>query len=62
MKLVTLTKDLRPWQAGSDAALPDALADQVIAAGDAVMSDKHDASGLQPDAPKPKARYLTRKG
>ena len=62
MKLVTLRRDMRPWQAGHDAAVPDAVAEKLIAEGDATLSAAHAASGLQPDAQqRPPNRYLTRK-
>lgn len=51
MRLVTLTRDMRPYQAGHDAALPDALAQQLLDAGDATESANAAASGLAPDAP-----------
>ena len=48
MKLVEFTRDMRPYHAGDAYALPDALADQVIAAGDARPAPGGDA-GLAPD-------------
>ena len=35
MKFVTLTKDLRPWRANDRVPVPDALADELVALGDA---------------------------
>jgi hypothetical protein len=34
MKIVTFTRDMRPYQAGHDAYLPDDVADRLVAAGD----------------------------
>jgi len=77
MMLVTLTRDMRPYQVGHDAALPDAVAQKLIDAGDAKLSAAHAASGLRPDGerdtppgssaptvqpPLPRGRYITRKG
>ena len=62
MRIVTMTKDMRPWQAGHDVALPDDIAERLMASGDAILSPRHAGSGLQPDDPprKPQNRYLTR--
>ena len=35
MKLVRLTKDLKPWHAGDDKLLDDELADRLLASGEA---------------------------
>ncbi len=35
MKIVTFTRDMRPYQAGHEAYLPDDVADRLVAAGDA---------------------------
>jgi len=35
MKLVDLTRDIRPWRAGDSAALPDDIADRLVGAGEA---------------------------
>ena len=43
MKTVTLKHDLRPWRAGDDLHLEDALAEALVAAGD--------AENLRPFAP-----------
>ena len=66
MKLVEFTRDMRPYRAGDPYALPDAMADQLIASGDARLAPGGNA-GLAPDVPSgarpallsPK-RYLTR--
>lgn len=52
MKLVEFTRDMRPWAANHTYALPDRLAAQVIAAGDARPAPGGDA-GLAPDDPGP---------
>jgi hypothetical protein len=49
MRLVTLTQDIPPWQAGNDYALKDMIADQLIGEGKAKTSPRHAASGLKPD-------------
>jgi len=33
MRIVTITRDLRPWQARQDAVLPDALAERLVKEG-----------------------------
>ena len=35
MKIVRLTKDIRPWRCGQDAVLPDGLAIDLVDSGDA---------------------------
>ena len=35
MKLVELTRDLRPWRAGDSALVPDMVADAMVKAGEA---------------------------
>ncbi len=35
MLIVTFTRDMRPWQAGADAVLPDAVAERLVAEGSA---------------------------
>lgn len=65
-----MTRDMRPYQAGHDVALPDAAAQHLLDIGAAKVSEKEAASGLKPD-PKPapgplsllpRNRYVTRKG
>lgn len=62
MKLVELTTEMRPWGVGDKAALPDALADKLLASGEATLAA--DQGGLKPDghAAHAAARtgYLTR--
>jgi hypothetical protein len=60
MKLVELTRDMRPWRAGDSALVSDALADAMVKAGEA-----HNARPFPPEADKPalppRGTYLTRK-
>ena len=63
MKLVELTRDLRPWRAGDSALVPDAVADAMVGAGEA-----HNARPFPPPAEasaqvpeRPRGSYLTRK-
>ncbi len=63
-QILTMNRDMRPWQANHDYTLPDAAADilikdgtarpAILAVGDGVM--------LKPDAEpvKPRNRFLTR--
>jgi hypothetical protein len=63
MKRVVLTRDLKPWQANHTTALPDDVADKMIAAGEARLAPPgEDGIVLAPDASpaKPRNRYLTR--
>lgn len=62
MKQVTLTRDMRPWQAGAVPVLPDAVADKLITAGDATAYEpKPGDIVFAPDAPRPVTRFLTRR-
>ena len=63
MKLVELTRDLRPWRAGDSALVPDAVVDAMVNVGDA-----HNARPFPPQAAasaqvdeRPRGSYLTRK-
>jgi hypothetical protein len=60
MKLVELTRDMRPWRAGDSALVPDVVADAMVKAGEA-----HNARPFPPEAdkpaPPPRGTYLTRK-
>ena len=59
MKLVELTRDLRPWRAGDSALVPDMVADAMMKAGEA-----HNARPFPPVAEAvehPRGTYLTRK-
>lgn len=68
MRLVEFTRDMRPYAKDHTYALPDVLAAQLIAAGDARPAPGGNA-GLAPDDPPAGAgpashspkRYLTRK-
>jgi hypothetical protein len=69
MRIVTLTKDMRPWQKGEDAVLPEPLAAKLIADGDAENERPYPPpdvapakSNVAPERPvlQPK-RYFTRK-
>ena len=55
MKLVTMVRDMRPYNAGHDVAVPDTVADFLIGKGDAKLSEKHASSGLKPDVAPPAA-------
>jgi hypothetical protein len=35
MRIVTLKRDMRPWRAGQDAVVPDAIADMLIKSNEA---------------------------
>lgn len=67
MKIVTFTRDMRPWQKGEDAVLPDALAAKVIASGEAKDSRPFPPPDVAPAVPvgieivRPRRGYLTRK-
>lgn len=73
MKIVTLTKDLRPWGKGESPVLPDEVADRLVRDGEATdprpfpPQDVAPVADLKPDdetAPSKLAqarRYLTRK-
>jgi hypothetical protein len=68
MLTVTLTKDMRPWRAGDEVPLPDALAEQLVAAGEATGArpfSPEAAPAAATSAPAPaaapsKRRYMTR--
>ena len=49
MKLVELTRDLRPWCAGDSALVPDAVADAMVKVGEAQSARTFP---LQPEADK----------
>ena len=65
MRIVTFTRDMRPWQSGADAVLPDELAAKLVADGDAKNPRPYPPPDVAPAIPigeivKPK-RYMTRK-
>lgn len=54
MKLMQMTRDMRPYQANHSYLFPDAVADQLQAAGDATAAPPAaDGIVLTPDAPAP---------
>lgn len=68
MRIVRLTRDMKPWGKGQDAVLPDDLAAKLIAAKDAEDSRPFPPPDVAPQvpvraAPVPpvKGRYMTRK-
>ncbi len=38
MRIVTFTRDMRPWQTGASAVLPDAVAERLVQEGSATDS------------------------
>lgn len=68
MKMVTLTRDMKPWREGDSAALPDELADKLIKAGEAKDPRPYPPPDVAPAVPvaarpalKPARPYFTRK-
>jgi hypothetical protein len=66
MKIVTFTRDMRPWQKGQDAVIPDELAAKVVASGEAENPRPFPPEDVAPAAPvaappAPARRYITRK-
>jgi hypothetical protein len=62
MKIVTLTRDMRPWRAGDRPVVPDVLAEALITAGDAKDPQSFPLADVAgPEIRPPKGRYLTRK-
>jgi hypothetical protein len=67
MKIVKLTRDMRPWRAGDDAVLPDELAEKLLKLGEAQDPRPYPPSDVAPAAPretlslKKKPGYFTRK-
>lgn len=65
MKQVTMTRDMRPYQAGNSHVFPDDVADKLLADGDAtltpdsVFNAPNGESSAEPK--KPGRGYLTRK-
>lgn len=64
-KVVRLRRDMRPWQAGQDAVLPDELAAKLVKDGDAEDPRPFPPPDVAPQKPvgtvlRPR-RYLTRK-
>jgi hypothetical protein len=67
MRIVRMTRDMRPWGKGQDAVLPEALAAKLVKDGDAEDSRPFPPPDVAPRvpvaAPLPpnKGRYMTRK-
>jgi hypothetical protein len=62
VKQVKFTRDMRPYQANHEAALPDALAEQLIASGEAVaVAPREGDVKLAQEVAAPRGRYLTRR-
>ena len=61
MKLVTLTREMRPWCAGQDALLPADTADRLLAEGAATNPRDRFGKPLPPPPPEePKRKYRTK--
>jgi hypothetical protein len=60
MKLVEFTRDFLPQRAGETRVVPDALAERLIGAGEAVARDSVFDRAQSPDA-SAKAGYRTKK-
>ncbi len=63
MMTVTLKNDMRPWRAGDDIHVSDALADALIAAGDAgdlrpFRPMGYEAAMVEPGAVPTKRKYV----
>ena len=65
MRIVTLTRNMRPWSSGQDAVLPDELAEKLIADGDAKNPRPFPPPDVAPaqkvEAVMQPKRYFTRK-
>jgi hypothetical protein len=68
MKIVTFTRDMRPWQKGQEAVLPDALAAKVVASGEATDPRPFPPQDVAPTRPvgtpteqPQRKRYFTRR-
>jgi len=64
MKIVTFTRDMRPWQKGQDAVLPDDIARKVLASGEAENPRPFPPQDVAPAGAVPPTRgrgYSTRK-
>ena len=70
MRMLTMTRDMRPYQAGHDYLFPDPAAKQLIDSGEATPAKAEKATKLAPDpvpapAPPPtppaRNRYITRR-
>lgn len=66
MRIVTITRDMRPYRAGQDAVLPDDLADKLLKSGEAKDPRPFPPPDVAPAKPVgtltlPKSKYFTRK-
>jgi hypothetical protein len=61
-KIVTLTRDMRPWSKGQDAVLPKAMAEKLVADGDADNLRSFPPSDVAPRVPVAAASLPARKG
>jgi hypothetical protein len=69
VRVVELTRDMRPFRKGQDAVVPDDMAAQLVKDGDATKSRPFPPPDVAPQVPvgKPtqtvtQKRYMTRKG
>lgn len=64
MRLVELTRDLRPWRAGDSALVPQDIAERMVASGEATNMRPYPetVASTPPPAPPRRVGYLTRKG
>jgi hypothetical protein len=62
MRLVTMTRDMRPWQRGQDVALPNEAAAQLLNEGAANNPRNLDGTPIERTTPAPAKHYRTRKG
>ncbi|HZP88650.1 MAG TPA: hypothetical protein VFB54_17710 [Burkholderiales bacterium] len=63
MKIVTLTRDMRPWRKGQDAVLSDELAKKLLKDGDAQNERPFPPPDVAPATAQPAfepKRYMTR--
>ncbi len=64
MRMVELTKDMRPWRAGDKVPLADDLADRLVADKEATEAGPFPPAGIGPETtaapPAPHARRLGR--
>ncbi len=61
MRLVRMTRDMRPWQRGQDVALPDDAASQLLDEGAADNPRHLDGRVIERTVPPPARIYRTRK-
>jgi len=59
VKIVTITRDMRPYRAGTDYPFPDDVADKLVADGDA-KNPRPFPSARRPPNKRPKGTYLTK--